>query len=169
MFSLVQNVGTYCGTVYVAIYLRTVLKMPAAEVGFIVLIAVTCAALFIPVFGIMTDRIGATKTLVGCYVCYIVLSYPCYALMGGSFSMTVLALVVTMIPYALCQAGSYSMYPELLPPKVRSTGVSFAASDGCRSAARQRLSFRDVAHLRLQRHHDPDLYPHVHGAIGCSG
>lgn len=41
MFSLVQNVGTYCGTVYVAIYLRTVLKMPAAEVGFIVLIAVT--------------------------------------------------------------------------------------------------------------------------------
>ena len=130
MFSLVQNVGTYCGTVYVAIYLRTVLKMPAAEVGFIVLIAVTCAALFIPVFGIMTDRIGATKTLVGCYVCYIVLSYPCYALMGGSFSMTVLALVVTMIPYALCQAGSYSMYPELLPPKVRSTGVSFGHSMG---------------------------------------
>ena len=88
MYSLVQNVGTYCGTVYVAIYMRTVLKMPATEVGFIVLIAVTCAALFIPVFGLITDRVGPVKTLVACYVCYIVLSYPCYAIMGKGFGMT---------------------------------------------------------------------------------
>ena len=130
MYSLVQNVGTYCGTVYVAIYMRTVLKMPATEVGFIVLIAVTCAALFIPVFGLITDRVGPVKTLVACYVCYIVLSYPCYAIMGRGFGMAIFALVTTMIPYALCQAGSYSMYPELLPPRVRSTGVSFGHSMG---------------------------------------
>ena len=130
MYSLVQNVGTYCGTVYVAIYMRTVLKMPATEVGFIVLIAVTCAALFIPVFGLITDRVGPVKTLVACYVCYIVLSYPCYAIMGKGFGMAIFALVTTMIPYALCQAGSYSMYPELLPPRVRSTGVSFGHSMG---------------------------------------
>ncbi|MGV6996315.1 MFS transporter [Desulfovibrio sp. QI0430] len=130
MYSLVQNVGTYCGTVYVAIYMRTVLKMPATEVGFIVLIAVTCAALFIPVFGLITDRVGPVKTLVACYVCYIVLSYPCYSIMGKSFGMAIFALVTTMIPYALCQAGSYSMYPELLPPRVRSTGVSFGHSMG---------------------------------------
>lgn len=35
-----------------------------------------------------------------------------------------------MIPYTLCQAGSYAMYPELLPTRVRRTGVSFAHSLG---------------------------------------
>ncbi len=130
MYSLVQNVGTYCGTVYVAIYMRTVLHMPAADVGFIVLIAVTCAAFLIPVFGVMSDRIGPVKTLVACYSGYIVLSYPCYALMGHSFAMSIVGLIISIIPYALCQAGSYSMYPELLPPKVRSTGVSFGHSAG---------------------------------------
>lgn len=64
------------------------------------------------------------------HVCYIVLSYPCYAIMGKGFGMAIFALVTTMIPYALCQAGSYSMYPELLPPRVRSTGVSFGHSMG---------------------------------------
>ena len=130
MFSLVQNVGTYCGTVYVAIYMRTVLNMPAADVGFTVLIAVTCAAFLIPVFGMMSDRIGAVKTLVCCYSGYILLSYPCYSLMGHSFGMSIVALIISIIPYALCQAGSYYMYPELLPPRVRSTGVSFGHSMG---------------------------------------
>lgn len=130
MFSLVQNVGTYCGTVYVAIYLRTVLNMPASQVGLIVLIAVTCAAFLIPVFGVMSDRIGAVKTLIACYSGYIILSYPCYALMGQSLGLSIVALIISIIPYALCQAGSYYMYPELLPPKVRSTGVSFGHSMG---------------------------------------
>lgn len=130
MFSLVQNVGTYCGTVYVAIYMRTVLNMPAADVGFTVLVAVTCAAFLIPVFGLVSDRFGSVRTLIACYTGYIVLSYPCYSLMGHSFGMSIVALVISIVPYALCQAGSYSVYPELLPPRVRSTGVSFGHSMG---------------------------------------
>lgn len=131
LFSLVQNVGTYVGTVYVAVYMKTVLKMTQAAVGFTVLIAITCAALFIPLFGILTDRLGAKKTLTASYLLYIALSYPMYSLMGPeSFNLTVFALVVTMLPYTLCQAGSYLMYPELLPTRVRSTGVSFGHSFG---------------------------------------
>ena len=129
--SLVQNIGTYIGTVYVAVYLKMFLKMPTASVGLTVLIAITCAALLIPVFGYITDRVGAKKMLAASYIGYIVLSYPMYKLMGqGSLGLTIFALVVTMIPYTLCQAGSYAMYPELLPTRVRSTGVSFAHSLG---------------------------------------
>lgn len=127
----VQTIGTYIGTVYVAVYMKTYLNMPTATVGLIILIAITCAAVFVPVFGHITDKIGAKKTLAGAYICYIALSYPMYSLMGqGSFTMALIALIVTMIPYTLCQAGSYAMYPELLPTKVRSTGVSFGHSFG---------------------------------------
>ncbi|MDR1921147.1 MAG: MFS transporter [Candidatus Adiutrix sp.] len=129
--SLAQNIGTYIGTVYVAVYMRMFLNMPAASVGLTVLIAITCAALLIPFFGSLTDKIGAKKMLAAAYICYIILSYPMYKLMGqGSLGLTIFALVVTMIPYTLCQAGSYAMYPELLPTRVRSTGVSFAHSLG---------------------------------------
>lgn len=130
MYALVQTVGTYCGTVYVAIYMRTVLNIPAADVGFIVLVAVTCAACLIPVFGFMSDRIGPVKTLIACYTGYLVLSYPCYAMMGHSFAMSIVGLVISIVPYSLCQAGSYTMYTELLPPRVRSTGVAFGHSTG---------------------------------------
>lgn len=131
MFALVQTVGTYIGTVYVAVYMKAVLKMPQSQVGFIVLIAITCAAVLIPLFGILTDRFGAKKILSASYIFYIALSYPMYSLMGPeSFNLSVFALVVTMLPYTLCQAGSYLMYPELLPTRVRSTGVSFGHSFG---------------------------------------
>jgi MHS family proline/betaine transporter-like MFS transporter len=131
LFALVQTVGTYIGTVYVAVYMKAVLKMPQSQVGFIVLIAITCAAVLIPVFGWVTDRVGAKKVLAASYCFYIVLSYPMYSLMGpDSFMLSVFALVVTMLPYTLCQAGSYLMYPELLPTRVRSTGVSFGHSFG---------------------------------------
>jgi MHS family proline/betaine transporter-like MFS transporter len=131
LFAPVQTVGTYIGTVYVAVYMKAVLKMPQSQVGFIVLIAITCAAVLIPVFGWVTDRFGAKKVLAASYSFYIALSYPMYALMGPeSFMLSVIALVVTMLPYTLCQAGSYLMYPELLPTRVRSTGVSFGHSFG---------------------------------------
>lgn len=129
--AIVQTIGTYIGTVYVAVYMKTYLNIPAASVGLIILIAITCAAIFVPIFGYITDRIGAKKMLAGSYISYIVLSYPMYALMGqGSFAIALVALVITMLPYTLCQAGSYAMYPELLPTKVRSTGVSFGHSFG---------------------------------------
>lgn len=129
--SLVQNIGTYIGTVYVAVYMRMFLNIPAASVGLTVLIAITCAALLIPLFGAITDKVGAKKMLAAAYLGYIILSYPMYSLMNqGSLGLTIFALVVTMLPYTLCQAGSYAMYPELLPTRVRSTGVSFGHSFG---------------------------------------
>ena len=35
-----------------------------------------------------------------------------------------------MIPYALCQAGTYAVMPEFFPVEVRHTGVAFSHSTG---------------------------------------
>ena len=41
-----------------------------------------------------------------------------------------LGLRLGMIPYALCQAGTYAVMPEFFPVEVRHTGVAFGHSVG---------------------------------------
>ena len=49
VIALVQNIGTYTGTVFVAVYFSSILGYTEAEASTIVLIAVLAAAFLIPV------------------------------------------------------------------------------------------------------------------------
>jgi MHS family proline/betaine transporter-like MFS transporter len=129
--SLVQNIGTYIGTVYVAVYFSTVLGYTKAEASYIVLIAVVAAAFLIPVAGQLGNRIGSKKVLVSSYVFYIGVTIPSFMLMNnGSVALAMIGLLIGMIPYALCQAGTYAAMPEFFPVEVRHTGVAFGHSVG---------------------------------------
>ena len=129
--SLVQNIGTYLGTVYVAVYFSTVLHFSKAEAATIVLIAVTAAALLIPLAGQLGSRIGSKRLLTASYIAYIALTFPSFMLMNaGSVSLAIFGLLLGMVPYALCQAGTYAAMPEFFPVEVRHTGVAFGHSVG---------------------------------------
>ncbi|MFJ6359228.1 MFS transporter [Pseudarthrobacter oxydans] len=129
--ALVQNIGTYIGTVYVAVYFSTVLDFTKAEAATIVLIAVTTAALLIPLAGQLGSRIGSKKLLTASYIAYIALTFPSFMLMNaGSLSLAIFGLLLGMVPYALCQAGTYAAMPEFFPVEVRHSGVAFGHSVG---------------------------------------
>ncbi|GGG61700.1 MFS transporter [Kocuria dechangensis] len=129
--SLVQNMGTYIGTVYVAVYFSTVLGYTKAEASYIVLIAVVAAAFLIPLAGQLGNRIGAKRVLVSSYLFYIVVTIPSFMLMNnGSVALAMVGLLIGMVPYALCQAGTYASMPEFFPVEVRHTGVAFGHSVG---------------------------------------
>ena len=129
--ALVQNVGTYIGTVFVATYFSSILGFSKAQSSTIVLIAVIAAALFIPVAGRLGSKVGSKKVLVFSYLAYIVITIPSFAMMNtGSMGLAVAGLLLGMIPYALCQAGTYASMPEFFPVQVRQTGVSFGHSVG---------------------------------------
>jgi MFS transporter, MHS family, proline/betaine transporter len=129
--SLVQNMGTYIGTVYVAVYFSTVLGYTKAEASYIVLIAVVAAAFLIPLAGQLGNRIGAKRVLVSSYVFYIAATIPSFMLMNnGSVALAMVGLLIGMVPYALCQAGTYASMPEFFPVEVRHTGVAFGHSVG---------------------------------------
>ena len=129
--SLVQNMGTYIGTVYVAVYFSTVLGYTKAEASYIVLIAVVAAAFLIPLAGQLGNRIGAKRVLVTSYLFYIVATIPSFMLMNnGSVALAMIGLLIGMVPYALCQAGTYASMPEFFPVEVRHTGVAFGHSVG---------------------------------------
>jgi MHS family proline/betaine transporter-like MFS transporter len=129
--STVQNVGTYVGTVFVASYLSTVLNFSKGQAATIVLLAVLTAAVFIPLCGQLGSRLGGKRVLIVSYLAYIALTIPSFLLMGrGSVGLAIAGLVLGMVPYALCQAGTYTVMPEFFPVQVRNTGVAFGHSIG---------------------------------------
>lgn len=129
--STVQNVGTYIGTVFIATYLSTMLDFSKAQASTIVLLAVLCASVFIPLAGILGSRIGARRVLLTSYIAYALLTIPSFLLMAqGSFGVAIGGLILGMVPYALCQAGTYSAITEFFPVHVRHTGVAFGHSVG---------------------------------------
>lgn len=129
--SLVQNLGTYIGTVFVAVYFSEVLGFSKSEASTIVLIAVLFAAVLIPFAGQFGSRIGSKKLLLISYTAYIVLTIPSFIMMNqGSFVLALLGLGLGIIPYALNQAGTYGSMSEFFPTRVRHTGVAFGHSTG---------------------------------------
>ncbi|KIQ18420.1 MFS transporter [Rhodococcus sp. MEB064] len=129
--STVQNVGTYIGTVFIAVYLSTSLDFSKAQASTIVLFAVLSASVLIPCVGYFGSRVGGKKLLLMAYVAYIIVTVPSFLLMGlGSFPVAIAGLLLGMIPYALCQVGTYSSMTEFFPVQVRHSGVAFGHSIG---------------------------------------
>jgi MHS family proline/betaine transporter-like MFS transporter len=129
--STVQNVGTYIGTVFIASYLSTMLDFSKAQASTIVLLAVLSASVLIPMFGLIGSRWGARKLLVLAYIAYVVVTIPSFLLMAqGSFGIAIAGLILGMLPYALCQAGTYASITEFFPVQIRHSGVAFGHSVG---------------------------------------
>lgn len=131
MIATIQTIGTYIGTVFVAVYFSEVLGFSKSQASTIVLLAVLFASLLIPVAGLLGTRIGGKKLLMWSYVFYMAVSIPEFMLMNQkSFTLALIGLLIGIIPYALCQAGTYSSMPELFPTQVRHSGVAFGHSVG---------------------------------------
>jgi MFS transporter, MHS family, proline/betaine transporter len=129
--SMVQNIGTYLGTVFVAVYFSEVLQFTKSQATTIVLCAVLFASVLIPFAGLLGTKIGGKKTLLIAYALYAVVSVPEFMLMNQkSLTLALVGLLIGIIPYALCQAGTYSSMPELFPTRVRHSGVAFGHSLG---------------------------------------
>jgi MHS family proline/betaine transporter-like MFS transporter len=129
--SLVQNLGTYIGTVFVAVYFSEILGFTKGEASTIVLIAVLFAAVLIPFAGQLGSRIGSRRVLLWSYTAYVVVTIPSFALMNQqSFGLALLGLAIGIIPYSLCQAGTYGAMSEFYPTRVRHTGVAVGHSVG---------------------------------------
>lgn len=95
------------------------------------LLAVLFAALLIPVAGQLASKLGGRTVLLLSYGAYVLVTVPEFILMQqGSFLLALVGLLLGILPYALCQAGTYSTMPELYPTEVRHTGISFGHSVG---------------------------------------
>lgn len=131
MIAMVQNIGTYIGTVFIAAYFSSILGYSKGQASTIVLLAVILAAFLIPLAGQLASQRGGKNVLRYAYLAYALVSIPSFMLMQqGSVNLAMAGLALGMIPYALCQAGTYSVMPEFFPMHIRHTGVAFGHSVG---------------------------------------
>jgi len=131
LIATVQTIGTYVGTVYISVYFSNVLGFSKGAASTVVLLAVLLAAVLIPIFGLLGNRFGGKRILVISFAAYVLLTLPAFLLMNqGNIGVAMAGLALSMIPYALCQAGTYAVMPEFFPVEVRHTGVAFSHSTG---------------------------------------
>jgi MFS family permease len=83
-------------------------------------------AILSPFTGWLSDRIGRRRVVLWSRLAILVFIYPAFALLNGEPSFERLLLVTTLlaIPMTLTAASTLVMVSEVLPQRVRATGVS---------------------------------------------
>ena len=167
--ALVQNIGTYIGTVYVAVYFSTVLDFSKAEAATIVLIAVTTAALLIPLAGQLGSRIGSKKLLTASYIAYIALTFPSFMLMNaGSVSLAIFGLLLGMAALRPLPGGHLRRDARVLPRGSPPQRGRVRPQRRGRSRRRRRPVRGDLAHRHTGNTMIPAYMLMVFGALGLA-
>jgi metabolite-proton symporter len=120
-----NDVAFYTFTVFVLIYVTTVLKLPRSVGLSAVLIASTCQIVFIPALGALSDRIGRRKVYLFGAIGAALWVFAFFPLLdtGSSLWITV-AVVAALVFHAGMYAPQAALLAELFPTEVRYTGAS---------------------------------------------
>lgn len=119
-----QSATAYLGLVYFNLFLTRTLGYDKAAVFWLMTAAPLSAALLMPIFGGLSDRVGRIVILKVAYVAYIVVLPAALWTMKLGFPLACVATIVSFIPFAATQSTGYPLYGELFPTHVRYSGVS---------------------------------------------
>jgi MFS transporter, MHS family, proline/betaine transporter len=120
---VVHNVGFYIVFTYMATYFPTYLGFSTTAAFVSTTLAGLVAMALIPLFGLLSDRVGRKPLLLTASVLFAVLAYPLFALMNlDNLTLAVSAHVIFAIIEALFVCCSLAAGAELFTTRVRSGG-----------------------------------------------
>lgn len=120
-----QNAAGYVCLVYLNIHLTRTLGYDRGAVFWLLTLVTFVAALLMPFAGGLSDRMGRKPLLAIGFVAYIVLAPAMMHLAAlGNFTVTCMAVAISVLPFILVQAIGYPLYAELFPTSVRYSGVA---------------------------------------------
>lgn len=126
-----QNSCAYLGIVYLNIHMTRTLGYETGKVFWLMAVCELVAALAMPLFGGLSDRLGRRRLMIFGYASYILLIPSSMYLMGfGSFTLACAACMLAFVPFAITQAQGYTVYTELFPTRVRYTGIALSFNLG---------------------------------------
>jgi MFS transporter, MHS family, proline/betaine transporter len=105
-------------------YLSTAFQLPPVQAYLLTLITGVVAAITIPIFGALSDRVGRWVVLLAGVIGTIVLSYPMYLLMDTGFGGGVVALALAGLLIGLVGGPMPAFLSERFPTRSRGTGVA---------------------------------------------
>lgn len=128
-FILFDVVGIYIFFFFLTTFLTTHRSMPLHTVLTMNTINLICMVVFIPLFGILADRVGYKKLMFAVAFSFLVLSYPAFVI----FSEGTLTLCWLMqLLFAIIMAAVYGVLPvaivELFPVEIRYSASSFVCN-----------------------------------------
>ncbi|TQC45873.1 MFS transporter [Rhodococcus sp. WS4] len=82
------------------------------------------AAIFMPVFGALSDRVGRRPVLLWGSVAVVALSYPLYAMLGFGFRGGLIALAIAGVLIGAVGGPMPAFLSERFPTRSRATGIS---------------------------------------------
>nr|WP_269803243.1 MFS transporter [Pseudomonas sp. NMI542_15] len=126
--SAAVNVMSYVIITYLPLYAKQTLGMNQSDAFKALLIAVVLRMALIPMFGILSDRVGRNKILVIGLVLFTFTIYPAYGYIidNPSFHSLVLVECWFAVLIAAVYAPSPTYLSELFPVEVRGIGLSIA-------------------------------------------
>jgi MHS family proline/betaine transporter-like MFS transporter len=120
-----QNAAGYVGVVYLSIHMTRFLKYDATQVFWLISSATLLAAFLMPLSGGLSDRVGRRAMLAVALIGYIVLAPATMYVVGlGDFPLACVAVVISMLPFVMMQSVGYPLYAEIMPSRVRYSGVA---------------------------------------------
>ncbi|MBU6492525.1 MAG: MFS transporter [Burkholderiales bacterium] len=123
-----SSVAQYVLNVYLPIYSVRQLHLPVAA-PFVVLVATgTTRMILIPLFGLLSDRVGRKPVMGAAMVLYLLTIYPLFVWLVAAPSLP--RLLATEMIFAILMAASLgpaaTALAELFPTRVRATGLSIS-------------------------------------------
>lgn len=119
-----QNATAYIVLVYFTIFMTQTLGYDKAAVFWLMTVAPFTAAVLMPMFGGLSDRIGRLTVARSAYIGYIVILPAAFWTMRLGFPLACVATIVAFVPFAAAQSTTNPLYGELFPTHVRYSGVS---------------------------------------------
>lgn len=126
--SAAVNVMSYVIITYLPLYAKQTLGISNGDAFLALLLAIIIRMILIPVFGLVSDKIGRDKLLISSLSIFSLIIYPSYFYIINHPSFGSLFLVESI--FAVLIAGVYAPSPsymsELFPSEVRGLGLSIS-------------------------------------------
>lgn len=126
LIAFAQNAAGYVGVVYLSTHLIRTLGFDSKAVFLTISVVTFVSAFLMPFTGGLSDKYGRKPLLaIGLSLYMVLVPLSMWVAAQGDFSLAVIAVCFSIIPFILVQSVGYPLYAELFPTRVRYTGVSF--------------------------------------------
>ena len=121
-----EGVGFNTWAVFFVTYLTQEIGMQKTTVLNSVTIAAVVTAFFIPIWGLVSDKIGRIKTYASGTAALALVAFPAFGLVenGSFFIVTAVLVVVFGVFYPMMFGPQGALYAELFEARIRYSGVS---------------------------------------------
>lgn len=127
--TMVNSVGFYLVLTYLPTYLTSYTTMGASEAQLATDIALVTYIFIIFGAGRLSDRVGRRRMLLGACATFIVLSIPCFLMLGtASLPIVIVAELIMCVTLSLNDANIACYQAEMFPTEVRYTGAALGSN-----------------------------------------